>query len=145
MPSRAALTARQPIERAAMIPFQRPTLPPTAEIDSYLELSRNAHWFSNGGPCSRLLSERLGDRVGAYCVPVASGTLGLMAALAALTGERSTGEVLMPSFTFIATAQAAVWAGLEPRLCDVDGGHWHLDPQLLELALTTSPDLAAVL
>jgi dTDP-4-amino-4,6-dideoxygalactose transaminase len=37
----------------------------------------------------------------------------------------------MPSFTFPATAQAALWRGLEPRLIDIDAGHWHMDASLL--------------
>jgi dTDP-4-amino-4,6-dideoxygalactose transaminase len=119
--------------------FQRPSLPSTDEIDRYLDLSREERWFSNGGPCWRLLRERLGDRVGAYCVPVASGTLGLVVALAAVLeqgGRAPTrAPVLMPSFTFIATAQAAVSAGLKPTLIDVAADHWHLDPPLLEAAL----------
>jgi dTDP-4-amino-4,6-dideoxygalactose transaminase len=118
-----------------MIRFQRPQLPPSEAIDSYLELSREERWFSNGGPCWKLLRERLGERVGAYCTPVASGTLGLMVALAATLGERAGGEALMPSFTFVATPQAAIWAGLRPRLHDVDPEHWHLDPEGLAASL----------
>src|ERR1700755_1944859 len=129
-----------------MIPFQRPALPATAAIDRYLELSREERWFSNAGPCWRLLRDRLGERVGAYCVPVANGTLGLMVALAAVLGERPAGKAgaIMPSFTFLATAQAATWAGLEPRLCDIDPGHWHLDPERLERGLP-GRDTAVVL
>ena len=145
MPSRAALTARQPIERAAMIPFQRPSLPAAAAIDGYLDLAREEHWFSNGGPCWRLLRDRLGERAGAYCIPVASGTLGLMVALAAVLGDARGGRrALMPSFTFVATAQAASWAGLEPQLCDVAPDHWHLCPDRLERALADG-DVGAVL
>lgn len=122
-----------------MIPFQRPSLPTTREIDRYLDLAREERWFSNDGPCSRLLRDRLGDRAGAYCVPVASGTLGLMVALASVldlrVGGQSPGSALMPSFTFVATAQAAIWAGLEPTICDIGADHWHLDPALLEQAL----------
>jgi dTDP-4-amino-4,6-dideoxygalactose transaminase len=129
--------------------FQRPSLPPTDEIDRYLDLSREESWFSNGGPCWRLLQERLGDRVGAYCVPVASGTLGLMAALAAalepLGRPSAQASALMPSFTFLATAQAAIWAGLEPRLLDVAPDHWHLDPALLESALAENGGCAAAI
>jgi dTDP-4-amino-4,6-dideoxygalactose transaminase len=131
-----------------VIPFQRPELPPTTEIDRYLELSRGERWFSNGGPCWRLLRDRLSERAGAYCVPVASGTLGLMAALAAVLDAPGTGPkggALMPSFTFIATAQAAIWSGLEPRLADIAPDHWHLDPGLLERLLPESDDLGAVL
>ena len=118
------------------IRFQRPSLPSASRIDRYLELSREEHWFSNGGPCWRLLRERLADRVGAYCVPVASGTLGLMATMiAVLDGRRDSAApagALLPSFTFLATAQAALWSGLQPRLIDIDASHWHLDPTRLE-------------
>ena len=126
-----------------MIRFQRPQLPGTAAIDHYLELARGERWFSNGGPCWRLLRERLGERVGAYCTPVSSGTLGLMAALAAL--EVDGGAAAMPSFTFVATPQAALWAGLRPRLYDVDAEHWHLDPGALEAGLRERPDTAAAI
>lgn len=118
-----------------MIRFQRPQIPPSAAIDRYLDLAREARWFSNGGPCSRLLAERLSDGVGAYCTPVASGTLGLMVSLAALLGDRVEGGAPMPAFTFIATPQAALWAGLRPLLLDSDAEHWHLDPAQLETAL----------
>jgi dTDP-4-amino-4,6-dideoxygalactose transaminase len=131
-----------------MIRFQRPALPPTSEIDQYLDLSREERWFSNGGPCWRLLRDRLSERVGAYCVPVASGTLGLMAALVAVLeapGEGPKRGALMPSFTFLATAQAAIWSGLEPRLADIAADHWHLDPGLLEQLLGNESDLGAVL
>jgi dTDP-4-amino-4,6-dideoxygalactose transaminase len=118
-----------------VINFQRPKMPSSAAIDSYFDLARDAHWFSNGGPCSKLLAERLEERVGAFCTPVASGTLGLMAALAGLLGDRAEGVAAMPAFTFIATPQAAVWAGLRPLLLDSDPEHWHLDPAGLEAAL----------
>jgi dTDP-4-amino-4,6-dideoxygalactose transaminase len=130
-----------------MIRFQRPALPPTSEIDPYLDLSRQERWFSNGGPCWRLLRDRLSERAGAYCVPVASGTLGLMAALAAVLdnpGPRRAGA-LMPSFTFVATALAAIWSGLEPRLADIAPDHWHLDPAVLERLLGVEDGLGAVL
>src|SRR6185312_153204 len=84
--------------------------------------------------------ERLAERTGAFCVPVASGTAGLMAAVAALHEPRPgepPREALMPSFTFPATAQAARWAGLTPRLLDVNPHHCHVAPEQLdrELAL----------
>jgi dTDP-4-amino-4,6-dideoxygalactose transaminase len=121
------------------IRFQRPSLPSAAQIDRYLDLAREERWFSNGGPCWRLLRERLADRVGAYCVPVASGTLGLMATIAAVVadarGSARLPGALLPSFTFLATAQAALWSGLQPRLMDIDPHHWHLDPARLERVL----------
>ncbi len=126
--------------------FQRPTLPDSPEVERYFELSREERWFSNGGPCWRLLRDRLADRVGAYCLPVASGTAGLMAAVAALLedGRAAGTAALMPSFTFPATAQAALWAGLRPRLIDIDAGHWHLDAERLEQALRAAGGAAAL-
>lgn len=123
-----------------MIRFQRPELPPSEAITAYLDRSREERWFSNGGPCAKLLQERLGERVGAYCTPVANGTLGLMVALAATLNGPTGGEALMPSFTFIATPQAAIWSGLRPRLHDVDPEHWHLEPDGLEASLARSDE-----
>jgi dTDP-4-amino-4,6-dideoxygalactose transaminase len=122
---------RQPLS------FQRPSLPSGAAIERYLARARSDRWFSNSGPCWRLLRERLATRTGAHCVPVASGTLGLMAAIATLTDPPAAGcEALMPSFTFAATVQAAIWSGLTPRFLDVDPANWQLDPEQLEQELS---------
>ena len=120
----------------AALRFQRPSLPPAERIEHHLARSRAARWFSNGGPCWRLLRDALAERTGCHCVPVASGTTGLLAAIAALRAQSpardGAREALLPSFTFPATAQAVVWAGLEPRLLDVEPQGWHLDPGQLE-------------
>jgi dTDP-4-amino-4,6-dideoxygalactose transaminase len=59
-----------------------------------------------------------------------------MAAIAALGEEIGTRrEVVLPSFTFPATAQAAQWFGLRPRFVDIDAHHWHLDPSHVEREL----------
>lgn len=114
-----------------------------------MTLARDARWFSNGGPCWQLLRDRLSERVGAYCVPVASGTIGMIAsAVALLEGDaRPTHPTaaLLPSFTFAATAQAAAWASLEPLLLDIDANGWHLDCGQLETELARRPDVALVI
>jgi dTDP-4-amino-4,6-dideoxygalactose transaminase len=70
-----------------------------------------------------------------------------MLALRALVGEGSRRRlVIVPSFTFPATAQAIRWSGLEPLWVDVENDGWHLDPQALSDALDgSSKDIAAVL
>jgi dTDP-4-amino-4,6-dideoxygalactose transaminase len=116
--------------------FQRPVLPTLDEVAEYFELSRAAQWFSNQGPCWSLFRSRLSERVGAYCVPVASATAGLMAAATVLCETAASAEAaLLPTFTFSATAQAAIWSGLRPRLLDIEERSWHLDPELLEREL----------
>lgn len=121
-----------------LIRFQAPQLPPARAVAAYFARAEAARWYSNRGPCHELLVERLetfmGD--GVRCVPVANATLGLMIALRALVDRRSSRrEVLMPSFTFAAVANAVVWAGLEPVFVDVEERSWHLDPSALDAAL----------
>ncbi len=104
------------------IPFQRPQIPPSERVEAYFRLSREAHWFSNEGPCVTLLGERLVDYVGRplCCTPVCSGTTGLMISLrAALGASPDAREVIVPSFTYIATVSAVLWAGLTQVFADV--------------------------
>jgi dTDP-4-amino-4,6-dideoxygalactose transaminase len=128
--------------------FQRPSLPAADRIERHLARSREVHWLSNGGPCWQLLRDALAERTGSYCAPVASGTVGLMAALAAVRARAparaGANLALLPSFTFPATAQAALWAGLAPHLLDVDSAHWHLAPDQLEHELSERGDAVAV-
>jgi dTDP-4-amino-4,6-dideoxygalactose transaminase len=70
--------------------------------------------------------------------------LGLRALVGVSGGRRR--EVLMPSFTFAATINAVLWAGLEPVFLDVEEHSWHLDPARLEHALAIrGGSVAAVL
>jgi dTDP-4-amino-4,6-dideoxygalactose transaminase len=125
-------------ERSCAVPFQRPSLPDLADIDRYFALSRAEGWYSNSGPCHDLLVERssalLGDRP---VVPVASAGIGLIVALRALVAASAGGgrEVVVPSFTFAATAAAVVWCGLEPVFCDIEAEGWHLSPGRLNEVL----------
>src|SRR6185503_17532544 len=47
-----------------------------------------------------------------------------------------TGDVVVPSFTFMATVSALEWAGLRPVFADVDFGTTNLDPAAAEAAIT---------
>jgi dTDP-4-amino-4,6-dideoxygalactose transaminase len=123
----------------AAVRFQRPALPPPEAIERYFRLAREQRWFSNDGPCCLLLADRLAEAVGedVHCIPTANATLGLMVALRALSEDSpaSAREVLLPSFTYIATLSAVLWAGLEPVFVDIDPEHWHASPAALEEAL----------
>src|ERR1700676_2264301 len=61
----------------------------------------------------------------AHCVAVSSCTAGLLLVLKALDLR---GEVILPSFTFHATAHAVVWNGLKPVFADCDAGTLCIDP-----------------
>jgi dTDP-4-amino-4,6-dideoxygalactose transaminase len=107
------------------IPFLRPNpMKLSAAIEELRQIEASGI-FSNYGPVNtrfeRDLALSLFDGTG-ECVTVCNATTGLMIAikqsLARSTEPRR--YALMPSFTFAATAHAALWAGLTPLLCDVE-------------------------
>ena len=90
-------------------------------------------YYTNHGPLVRELEARLEDFLQIRnAVTVTNATVGLYLACLALGLE---GQILMPSFTFIAAAQAAVLAGLDPVLCDVDPRTHQMTPATVERAL----------
>jgi dTDP-3-amino-3,4,6-trideoxy-alpha-D-glucose transaminase len=70
-----------------------------------------------------------------HCVGVANGTDALTIALRAL-GVGPGDEVVMPSFTFYATAEAAIVMGARPVFCDIDPGTFCVTPETVEAAVT---------
>jgi dTDP-4-amino-4,6-dideoxygalactose transaminase len=120
------------------IRFQSPELPSAERIESYFRRSRESRWFANRGPCQEVLEDRLVEQLGGQVdvVPVASATAGLMVAIRALAGVATPRRrhVLVPSFTFIASVSAILWAGFEPVFVDVDPAGWHVDPDSAERA-----------
>jgi dTDP-4-amino-4,6-dideoxygalactose transaminase len=120
------------------LPLLRPTLPALDAVEPGLRAA-----FESGivtkGPALREYERRLADHLGVeHALAVSSCTAGLMLTLDAFRG----GEVILPSFTFMATAMAAVWAGLEPVFCDIDPETWCLDPARAEELI--GPDTVAI-
>ncbi len=91
------------------------------------------HYYTNHGPLIRELESRLEAYLGVRnVITVTNGTLGLYLVAVALGLK---GKVIMPSFTFIATAQAFLLADLEPVFCDVDPVTHHMTPEAAEAVL----------
>ena len=130
-----------------LIPLQRPELPPPAAIMEYYQLACDASFYSNGGPCATLLSQRLGAYLGGevFCIPVSNCTAGLMVALRAACGSAGDERriVLCPSYTFTATGGAIAWAGFDPVFVDVEADGWHMSPAALAAALERHGDAVA--
>jgi UDP-2-acetamido-2-deoxy-ribo-hexuluronate aminotransferase len=84
------------------------------------------------GELERRLSEYSGA---AHCVTCANGTDALQIALMAL-GVGPGDEVITPSFSYIATAEAAVLLGAKVVYCDIDPVTFNLDPDRLEGVIT---------
>ena len=78
----------------------------------------------------------LANFVGAkHCIGVADGTKALLIALMALDIGRGD-EVIVPSFTFIATGSMAALLGAKPVFVDIDPDTYNIDPKLIEAAIT---------
>lgn len=96
-------------------------------------LDRN--WLSNFGPLNHALSTEIRKQTGAkHAIPVANATIGLELAIRALD---MTGEVIVPSFTFIASAHALQWQGITPVFCDVDPDTHCIDPDAIRRLITS--------
>ncbi len=68
-----------------------------------------------------------------HAIAVANGTVGLEIAIRA---AGLSGEVIVPSFTFVATSHALLWQGLTPVFCDVDPATHNLSPERVEALIT---------
>ncbi len=91
-------------------------------------------WLSNRGEYVIELEQRICERVGVRnCVLVCNGTIGLELLIRAL-GLR--GEVIVPSFTFVATAHALQWQEITPVFADIDARTHCLDPRSVESVIT---------
>jgi perosamine synthetase len=93
-------------------------------------------WISSGGAFVRRFEDAFAAAVGcAHGVACTNGTTALHLALAAL-GLSAGDEVIVPTFTMIATPNAVAYTGATPVLVDADPVHWNLDPDAVEAAVT---------
>jgi dTDP-4-amino-4,6-dideoxygalactose transaminase len=108
------------------LPLVRPSVPDADRLAGELRRILASGILTNG-PTVAQLEARAADYLGVrHCVAVASCTAGLMLVLKA---SDLTGDVVLPSFTFAATAHAVVWNGLRPAFCDVDAETLTLSPE----------------
>jgi dTDP-4-amino-4,6-dideoxygalactose transaminase len=110
----------------------RPSVPPTRAVLADVAKILESGALTNG-PYVRELESRSAEYLGVrHCVAVASCTAGLMLVLRAAD---LSGDVVLPSFTFAATAHAAVWNGLRPVFSDIDPTTLTLSASSVERAI----------
>lgn len=107
------------------------------------EVLESGRWGATQGDLCSDLAAAFAERSAApYGVTVANATLGLFAAMRGL-GVGPGDEVIVPAYTFVASATAVLLTGATPVIVDVDPVHLHLTPEAVEAAVT--PRTAAIM
>ncbi len=125
------------------VPLVRPDLPALEEIAAEFGDILATGRLSNFGPYATRFEQALSDKLDAHAVSLSSCTLGLVFALQAL-GLQPGQKVALPAFTFVATAQAVLYAGGVPVYVDVDPD-FTISPADLAAVLAAEPEIAAVI
>lgn len=129
-----------PSAHEGLIPAARPVIG-EAEIEAAVRVLRSGRVVQ--GPEVAAFEEEFGGLVsGRHCVAVNSGTSALQLTLLAL-GIGPGDEVVVPSFSFAASANAIRLVGADPVFADIDPDSYCLDPAAVEAAVT--PRTAAVM
>ena len=118
-----------------MIRFIRPTVPEPEAWLPHLRSSYEQRVFANSGPAARRFEAALREKYAGAdreVVLAANCTCGIAVALLA---AGASGRVVVPAFTFPATAQAVLESGCVPVFCDVARETWEMDPGALEEVL----------
>jgi dTDP-4-amino-4,6-dideoxygalactose transaminase len=98
-------------------------------------------WLTNNGLYVQKLEESIAAMIGVkHCIAISNGTAALEIATRALG---ITGEVIMPSFTFVATAHSLFWQEITPVFCDVDPSTHNIITDQVEQMIT--PKTSAII
>src|SRR6185295_13016886 len=108
------------------------------DIDAVTEVIKSGRWggYTYPGPKTAELAKKFAEmQGGGYAVAMANGTITMEVALRAADigwGD----EVIVPAYTFQATAGAAMVAGAIPVIVDIDPETYCIDPKAIEAAIT---------
>ena len=112
----------------------RPNIGNRAHLLERINDMLDRNWLSNNGPFVKELEQRICDKLGVkHCIAMCNGTVALEIAIRALD---LIGEVIIPSFKFIATAHALQWQEVTPVFCDIDPQTHCLNPWRVEGMIT---------
>ncbi|WP_353572939.1 DegT/DnrJ/EryC1/StrS family aminotransferase [Candidatus Albibeggiatoa sp. nov. BB20] len=122
-----------------------PDMPSTRELIPWLEQIEANRWYANFGKLNHAFESKLNQQFDkhSHVVTTANATLGLELALIALNLPKNA-QILIPSFTFVATATAVLRAGLRPLFADINVNTWSLTPALTYDAIQKN-NVAAIL
>jgi dTDP-4-amino-4,6-dideoxygalactose transaminase len=120
---------------AAPIHVGRPNIGNRDRLLARINEMLDRGWLSNNGPFVQEFERKTAEFLGVrHCIAMCNGTIALEIAIRA-TGMR--GEVIVPSFTFIATAHALQWQEITPVFCDIDPRTHLIDPAQVQQMITS--------
>jgi dTDP-4-amino-4,6-dideoxygalactose transaminase len=112
----------------------RPNMGSQSHFNTLVAQIYENHWVTNHGPLVLELERQLAAHLGVkHCVCMCNGTIALEIAIRALG---LSGEVILPSYTFIATAHALSWQAITPVFADIDPQTHNLDPDAVRRMIT---------
>ncbi|WP_304918547.1 DegT/DnrJ/EryC1/StrS aminotransferase family protein [Methylophaga sp.] len=112
----------------------RPNIGSKSEFIGYVDKIFENRWLTNNGDLVRTLEQRIAEKHQVKnCVAMCNGTIALEIAIRALN---LSGEVIIPSYTFIATAHALHWQEITPVFADIDPQTHCLDPDAVRRMIT---------
>lgn len=112
----------------------RPNIGDRAKFLARVEGILDRRWLSNDGPLVREFESTAAGILGVkHVVAMCNATVALEIASRALGLK---GEVIIPSYTFIATAHALQWQGITPVFADMDPATHNIDPDSIESLIT---------
>ncbi len=112
----------------------RPNIGDRRKFEARIGDILDRRWLTNGGPYVAEFERRIAELAGVeHCIAMCNATIALEIAIRALG---MTGEVIVPSFTFVATAHALQWQEITPVFCDIDPLTHTLDPAKVEELIT---------
>lgn len=123
-----------PVSLEEQLHVGRPNIGDKARLLARIGEVVDRRWLTNAGPCVEEFEQRLRQLLGvSHCESMCNATDGLQLAMRAM---EMNGEVIVPAFTFIATAHAVQWLGFTPVFCDVDPHTHTIDPARVEELIT---------
>ena len=112
----------------------RPNVCDTPRLMERIQAVLDRRWFTNDGPMVREFEQKISDITGVrHCITMCNATVALEIAIRALD---LTGEVIVPSYTFVATAHALQWQEITPVFADIDPTSYTIDPGCLDRLIT---------
>jgi dTDP-4-amino-4,6-dideoxygalactose transaminase len=125
------------------IPWVRPVVEIDEEMRADLRAAFQYGRLTNQGPVLQRFEAEAARFLGVEdAVALSTGTAALQLGLMAL--DLAGAEAVLPAFTYPATLNAVIHAGLRPVFCDIDPDNWTLCPRALEQVLDEHPDVRVV-